>query len=362
VRSPVNEGSGGAKTVDFAQRSYLFPSLREAGTNVMPMLDVKNLIEYSQPVQPDLEEFDRKLNDHLRGDSPLITSLARHLLKSKGKRIRPVFVFLSSRATDNYTDHSVNASLAIELIHTATLLHDDVVDDSDMRRGQETINHKWTNLISVLMGDYLFAKAFRMMVGTGSMDLVKGISYATERVSVGELRQVEETRNYSLSEEEYLEIIADKTASLFAVSCEAGPILKNRDDEYRRRFAEFGEKIGTAFQVIDDLLDFVGDADITGKEPGNDLQNGKVTLPLIYSLRRVSESSRKEIVRWLEAGDDRSLQRVCDFVRDNGGIDYAYERANELCEYGLDAISPLNDSVYAESLLHLVRYTVARAS
>ena len=329
----------------------------------MPMLDVQSLLEYSQPVQSDLEEFDRKLNDHLRGDSPLITSLARHLLKSKGKRIRPVFVFLSSRATDNYTEESVNASLAIELIHTATLLHDDVVDDSELRRGQETVNHKWTNLISVLMGDYMFAKAFRMMVGPGSMDLVKAISYATERVSIGELRQVEETRNYALSEEEYLEIIADKTASLFAVSCEAGPILKQRDQSYRDRFADFGDKVGTAFQIIDDLLDFVGDADVTGKQPGNDLQNGKVTLPLIQSLRRVSDKSRREIVKWIEDSENEtSLNRVCEFVRDNGGIEYAYERANDLCEEGLQAISPLNDSVYAESLLHLVRYTVARAS
>lgn len=329
----------------------------------MLMSDVNDLLKYTQPVETDLEQFDKSLNDYLRGDSPLITSLARHLLKTKGKRIRPVFLFLASRATDNYTEHSVGASLAIELIHTATLLHDDVVDESELRRGQETVNHKWANLISVLMGDYLFAKAFRIMVGTGCLDLIRAISAATERVSIGELRQIEETRNYELSEGEYLEIIADKTASLFAVSCETGPILQNRLTRDRTRFAEFGEKIGTAFQIIDDLLDFEGDAEVTGKKPGNDVLNGKVTLPLIHSLKKVSQASRKEIIGYIdENADEEAFQKVHDFVTENGGIDYAYMRADDLCQQGQESVEPLKPSIYAESLNGLVRYTVARAS
>ncbi|HUV31607.1 MAG TPA: polyprenyl synthetase family protein [Acidobacteriota bacterium] len=329
----------------------------------MTMLHKDNLATYIEPVKSDLDTFDRKLNDYLRGDSPLITSLARHLLKTKGKRIRPVFLFLSSRAADTYSDYSVDASLAIELIHTATLLHDDVVDESDMRRGQETINHKWANLISVLLGDYLFAKAFRIILSTDCSELVKAISVATERVSLGELRQIEETGNYSLSEEEYLEIIADKTASLFAVSCETGPILTERSGRDRARFARFGEKVGTAFQVIDDLLDYVGDPQVTGKEPGNDVLNGKVTMPLIHSLKQVGEAGRREIVRYLrEDADGDSFHRVYDFVTENGGIDYAYQRADQLCREGLESISPLEQSRYADSLLDLVRYTVARTS
>ena len=327
------------------------------------MLDSSDLLQYTEPVQTDLELFDRKLNDYLRGDSPLITSLARHLLKSKGKRIRPAFLFLASRAADLYSEHSVDASLSIELIHTATLLHDDVVDESELRRGQETVNHKWANLISVLMGDYLFAKAFRIMVGAGSIDLIRAISGATERVSVGELRQIEETRNYALSETEYLEIIADKTASLFSVSCETGPILLNRKKDDRIRFARFGEKIGTAFQIIDDLLDFTGDAGVTGKEPGNDVLNGKVTLPLIYALKKINEASRKEIIAHLgEKGDEDSFRKVFDFITEHGGVEYAYERADQLCQEGRESISPLEQSVYSDSLDDLVRYTVARAS
>jgi len=335
---------------------------RREGANT---LDANRLIEYTEPVREDLETFDRKLHDYLRGDSPLISSIARHLLKSKGKRMRPAFLFLSSRAANNISDYSVDASLAIELIHTATLLHDDVVDESDLRRGQETVNYKWKNLISVLMGDYIFAKAFRIMADAASMDLIRAISRATERVSVGELRQIEETENYSLSEDEYLDIIADKTASLFAVSCETGPILNRRSSDERQRFADFGEKIGTAFQIADDLLDFVGDPEATGKETGNDVLNGQVTLPLIYALRSVNEGSQREIVSYLKSGkgeDEERFARINTFVRENGGLDYTYLRAQELGEQALDSISGVGQSIYYDSLTGMVRYAVARAS
>lgn len=320
------------------------------------------MVEYAQPVVADLEQFGRKLNDNLRGDSPLVTSIARHLLKSRGKRIRPVFLFLSSRAADNFTEHSVDASVAIELIHTATLLHDDVVDESEMRRGLETVNAQWTNLISVLMGDYLFAKAFKIMVGSGSMELLDALSRATGRVSIGELRQIEETGNYDLSEEEYLSIIADKTASLFAVSCETGPILMKRSMTQRRQFTDFGEMIGTAFQVADDLLDFVGEAKVTGKEPGIDVMTGQVTLPLIHSLRSVQAASRREIVTLLKSGDTELFEKVHRFVAEQGGIEYAYQRASDLGQQGLDAISNVGDSVYYQCLADMVHFTTARAS
>ena len=327
------------------------------------ILDKNSLKEFAAPVSSDLEEFSRRLSDYLKGDSPLISSIARHLLKSRGKRIRPVFLFLSSRAADCYDENSVDASLAIELIHSATLLHDDVVDESDMRRGLETVNAQWTNLISVLMGDYLFAKAFRIMVDTDSLDLMRAISRATERVSVGELRQIEETGNYDLSEDEYYSIIADKTASLFNVSCEAGPILARRRKPERHTFAEFGEKIGIAFQIADDLLDFVGDADQTGKEPGNDVMTGRVTLPLIHGLKKSNPATRKEMVRILgEKGKEESFDKIYRFVIETGGIEYAYRKASGLGETGLDSISSIGDSVYFDSLAKMVKFTTARVA
>lgn len=329
----------------------------------MSTLDSQQLLEYTKPIQADLEEFDRKLYDHLGGDSPLITSIAQHLLRARGKRVRPAFLFLCSRAADNFTEHTIDSSLAVELIHTATLLHDDVVDESNMRRGQETVNAQWTNLISVLMGDYLFAKAFRIMVDAESVDLMRAISRATERVSVGELRQIEETGNYDLSEDEYLAIIADKTASLFNVACEIGPILGGRGKRERRRFAQFGEKVGVAFQIVDDLLDFVGDATVTGKKPGNDVLTGKVTLPLICSLRKVGKASRKEMMSFLRNGDSPdSFEKVNLFIVENGGLEYAYGKANQLIADGLDGISHVPSSEYLDCLVNMVQFTTARAS
>ncbi len=327
------------------------------------MMDKKRLKELIKPVEPDLKLFGSRLGDVIKNDSPLITSIAQHLMRSHGKRIRPAFLFLSSRAANFYNENTVNASLAIELIHTATLLHDDVVDDSDMRRGSETINAKWTNLISVLMGDYLFAKAFRLMSDIGSIELMQAVSYATERVSIGELRQVEETSNYDLSEEEYLKIIADKTASLFAVSCEAGPILAAQDNEVRQRFSEFGEKIGVAFQIADDLLDYIGEAEVTGKEPGNDVLTGKVTLPLIYTLRNGNKEESKEILKILGNGAGKDGFKVVQkIVVDAGGIDYAYRRASEIAHDGLLRVKDLNDSIYYKSLSGMVDFSTTRAA
>lgn len=314
-----------------------------------------------QPIKPDLTIFDEKLSKFIAGDSPLVASIAHHLVKNRGKRMRPAFLFLLARASEYFNEFTIDASLAIELIHTATLLHDDVVDDSDLRRGLETINFKWTNLISVLMGDYLFAKSFRLMVSTGSIELIDAISSATERVSIGELRQIEETSNYDLSEEEYLKIISDKTASLFSVSGEAAPILAGENGRIRNDFAVFGEKIGVAFQMSDDLLDYVGDAKITGKNPGNDIISGKVTLPLIYSLRHSDKGKRRDILRMLSNGiSEEEFALVLDYVTESGGIDYTYRRAAEISHEGLSTIKGLKESEYHRSLLGMVDYSTSR--
>ena len=326
-------------------------------------MDKNKLKRLIEPVEHDLSIFDRRLAECLKGETPLITSIAQHLMRSKGKRMRPAMMFLLSRAAEFYNENMISASLAIELIHTATLLHDDVVDDSDLRRGLETVNFKWTNLVAVLMGDFLFAKAFRTMVAPQSIELVAAISYATERVSVGELRQVEETSNYDLSEEEYLKIIADKTASLFAVSCEAGPILAGVNGNTRERFSKFGEKVGTAFQIADDLLDFVGDADVTGKEPGNDVITGKVTLPLIYTLRNGDKGKQREILKILGNGIDQGgFRTILSHINDAGGIDYAHQRAVQIANEGLEMVKELKGSSYYKSLSGMVEFSTSRAS
>ncbi|MCK5126909.1 MAG: polyprenyl synthetase family protein [candidate division Zixibacteria bacterium] len=320
-----------------------------------------NLQEIVKPVSKDLLAFDKKLDKFLSADSVLITSVIKHIMTAKGKRLRPAMLFLAARSGNYMSAKVVDAALSIELIHTATLLHDDVIDESDLRRGHETVNYRWNNLVSVLMGDFLFSRAFRIMVRTGSTELIASISKATERVSFGELRQIEEASNYDLAEKEYIKIISDKTASLFATACEAGPILQKAPNQERKRLFNFGENVGIAFQIADDLLDFIGDSKRTGKEVGSDLIQGKVTMPLIYSLTKSSNKTRKEITGLLGNGiNKRGMNRVLKFVTEQGGIDYAYSRAREFSEKAAATCDKLDNSVYNRTLREILQFAVAR--
>ena len=337
-----------------------FSSLSFATPGVFASPD--ELLRALKPAQADFQLFERRLAACMEGDSPLITSIARHLLQVKGKRIRPAILFLSSRAAGLYTDRTVDASLAIELIHTATLLHDDVVDESHLRRNQETVNAKWTNLISVLMGDYLFAKAFRTMVGVGSMELIRVISSATERVSVGELRQIEETGNVDISEEQYLRVISGKTASLFNAACQVGPMLAGKPTEMCDRFGHFGEALGVSFQISDDVLDYVGDASVAGKAPGNDLMTGKITLPLIHALRVAPPDEAASMKAFVKAGvSQERFPHALEFVERHGGLEYASQRSRELSDEALTALGDLPENEYSAALYEIVRFSTRRS-
>jgi octaprenyl-diphosphate synthase len=317
----------------------------------------------TRPIARDLEAFDTKLRDYLRADSALISTVIRHIMSSRGKRLRPAVLFLTARGGGYHSPRLVEAALAIELIHTATLLHDDVVDESDFRRGQHTVNHRWNNLVSVLMGDFLFSRAFVVMVKTGSSEVIRAISSATERVSFGELRQIEECANHDLAEAEYIRIISDKTAALFSAACEIGPIIKKAPARERSKFRDFGENVGIAFQITDDLLDFVGNSTKTGKNTGSDLIQGKVTLPLIYSLSKSSKKVRAEISDLLNNGINRKgIGRIVEFVTEKGGIDYAYGIARQYSERASDIFGSMKDNVYRRTLEHLLKFTVNRES
>ncbi len=315
----------------------------------------------TKPVAGDLEAFDKRLTNYLATESKMINSVARHILASRGKRLRPAMLFLAARSGGMRSPRLVDAALAIELIHTATLLHDDVVDESDVRRGQDTINYRWNNLVSVLMGDFLFSKAFYLLVSIGSPKLIKSVSHATERVSYGELRQIEEAANFDLCQKDYIRIISDKTASLFATACEAGPIIKKAEASVIRKFHRFGENIGIAFQITDDLLDFIGESSKTGKEAGSDLIQGKVTLPLIYSLDRSSQKVRNEITGYLNNGiNKKGTDHVVQFVTEQGGLDYAYGVARKYSERAGNIFSSLKNNIYSRTLRELMQFTVAR--
>ena len=313
------------------------------------------------PIQKELESFDRELKIQLETDSPLIYQVTRHLFASPGKKLRPTLLFLSSKVLGNDGKEAVFPALALELIHTATLLHDDVIDEAETRRGRETVNHHWNNLVSVLMGDYLFAKAFKILVKTGVPGLQEVVSRATERVSVGGLEQVAELGNTGLEERRYLEVISKKTASLFACAGESGAVLAGGDPHKRAAFRDFGENFGIAFQVTDDLLDLTGDSQMTGKGVGNDLKSGWITLPVIHALRESPEKEGRAIAELINNEfKDGDLPLIIDFVRNYGGLEYARRRAEFFRDEALSSIANLEPSEHKRSLEELANFVVDR--
>lgn len=307
----------------------------------------------------ELDEFEAVFARELGGHAGLIGAMSSYILDSPGKRIRPAMYLLSAHVHGNARPVPIDGAVAIELIHTATLLHDDVNDGADQRRGRPAANRIWGNLAAVLMGDHLFAKAFRIMVSNGDSRILRAISVASERVAVGELLQLQEAHNFQVSEESYLRIIGDKTASLFAAACESGA-LSCGDGRWGEQFRAFGELVGLGFQIADDLLDLVGDQARTGKPLGNDLKAGKVTLPLIFALRQSDEPERRRVVDFLSVQSDNGIGDIVDFIRRQGGFDYARRRADGFCSQALTRIEDLRDSDYKQALEGLVGHSVSR--
>jgi octaprenyl-diphosphate synthase len=319
------------------------------------------------PVKRDLALFDEKLKENLSSDSLLISQVASHLVNRKGKRLRPAMVFLSYGACMNTGTNSasspqvMNVALAIECIHTATLLHDDVIDQSKVRRGQVSVNHKWNNTISVLMGDFLLAKSLRLIVETKSPTLLSTISKATENLSIGEMNEVQESHNFDLDEETYFQIISEKTASLFTASCESGAVAAGAEKKVQENLREYGQNLGIAFQITDDLLDWVGETEKTGKGLGNDLKEGKITLPLIHTLRECASQSRKKILKLLENDFNRKdFDHILSLIQGNGGVEYAQKRASNFGKKALTYLSELKDSKYKKALEDLVGFVIKR--
>ena len=319
----------------------------------------KDIETILSPIASSINRFRSLLERMLTTESDFIYKITNHLFSKTGKQVRPGLIFLSSGRKES--EAAINAAVAIELIHVATLLHDDVIDASDRRRGIETVNYRWNNLVSVLMGDYLFAKAFKVLVDSGSSELLERFSKATERVSIGELNQVYATGNFDLPESAYLNIIADKTAALFACACEAGAICDGGDKTKKLALREFGENLGIAFQITDDLLDIVGQTAKTGKQLGSDIREGWITLPLIYALKNGGNSYKSQIVKLYENGfNHNEFDEVVKFVHESGGIDYADKTARTYSEKAKEAVANIRDLDFKENLIQLADFAVAR--
>ncbi|MCP4582505.1 MAG: polyprenyl synthetase family protein [candidate division Zixibacteria bacterium] len=319
----------------------------------------KDINQILSPIEAQIKRHQALLEETLATDSEFIFQITDHLFSRTGKRLRPGLIFLSAGHSDKPA--LVYASVAIELIHVATLLHDDVIDQSDKRRGIETVNHRWNNLVSVLMGDYLFAKSFKLLVDSGSTKLLDRFSQATQRVSIGELNQVYATGNFDLAENTYINIIADKTAALFACACEAGAICNGGDEIKEKALREFGENLGIAFQITDDLLDIIGESTKTGKQLGSDIREGWTTLPLIYALRNGGNYYKDQLVKLYKQGFSQGeFDNVVKFVREAGGIDYADTQARKYSERAKEAVAGISGLDYKENLIQLADFAVAR--
>ena len=313
------------------------------------------------PVEKQLSFLEEALKEALCSDSALIFEISKHLLNGKGKRLRSSLVFLCSGMCGNTNKNVTKVAVAIDLIHNATLLHDDVIDQSSTRRGQASVNSRWNNLISVLMGDYILSKAFKILNQTESLELLNSVSKVAERLSAGELKQIQESGNYKLDEKSYIKIIEDKTASLFSVSCAGAGIVTNVGEDKIKQLSQYGHNLGIAFQMVDDVLDFVGETHKTGKGLGNDLKEGKATLPLIYTLRQTDTATKRRIIRLLEGGfNHQDFVKILSLVKEYGGVEYAKWRAEIFGQKALSCLSSFKDSPYKKSLIDMVEFAVNR--
>jgi octaprenyl-diphosphate synthase len=309
-------------------------------------------------VQADLRSVDEVIRASLKSAVPLVDRVAEHIIAGGGKRLRPLLVVLGARACGNAGAKHIEAAAFIEFIHTATLLHDDVVDGSSLRRGRHTANEVFGNQASVLVGDFVYSRAFQMMAAVASQPVMEIMADATNVIAEGEVLQLMNARDPETTEERYLEVIYRKTARLFEAGAEVAAVLAGAGPDLRRSLASYGRHLGTAYQLVDDVLDYRSDPGERGKNLGDDLAEGKPTLPLIHALRCGSEAQRAAICAAIEGGGRGQLEPVIAAIDSTGGLEYATRLARAEADAALRALGPLPDSSYKNGLAALARFAV----
>ena len=304
-------------------------------------------------VRPDMLEVDRVINDRLTSDVPLVKEVAQYIISAGGKRLRPALLLLVSGALGSPHPRRHTLAAVVEFIHTATLLHDDVVDESTLRRGRETANERFGNAASVLVGDFLYSRAFQMMVDVNNMRIMQVLSDATNVIAEGEVLQLMNMHDASLDEAAYLRVIRSKTAKLFEASARLAAILHGCRSVTEEACATYGQALGTAFQVIDDVLDYEGDANELGKNLGDDLREGKVTLPIICALQRASVAEKTMIIHAIENGDVEHLDDILKIVRATGALDVARASAMAEANRAIEAARQLPDNPFRSAMVQL---------
>ncbi len=319
------------------------------------------LDDIKAPISEELDIFEKKFRNSMKSKVPMLDRITNYIVQRKGKQMRPLFVLLSAKLHGNINEKSYHAATLVELLHTATLVHDDVVDDSMERRGFFSINALWKNKIAVLVGDYLLSKGLLVSLDNDHFDLLKIMSNAVREMSEGELLQMEKARRLDIKEDIYFQIIRQKTATLIAAACGCGTASTTDDKVHWNRMQQFGEKVGIAFQLKDDLFDY-GKHEI-GKPRGIDIKERKMTLPLIYALNNASSSDRRRLINIVKNKnhDKKKVDEVIAYVRESGGIEYATEKMETYIEEAYTLLHQYPESDTRKSLDQLIRFTTERA-
>lgn len=318
------------------------------------------LEEIKKPIVAELDAFEIRFKESMRSSVPLLDRITHYIVKRKGKQMRPMFVFFAAGTCGGINDSTHRGAALVELVHTATLVHDDVVDNSYQRRGFFSVNALWKNKIAVLVGDFLLSKGLSLSVKNQDFEFLRILNEAVTEMSEGELLQMEKARRLDINESVYFEVIRQKTASLIASCCACGAASSNASEEIVKKMQAFGEKVGIAFQIKDDLFDF--GFDDVGKPLGIDIKEKKLTLPLIYALNNTNREQKRYIINLVKNHneDQKKVTEVIDFVRSSGGLDYANEKMIAYQTEAFEILKTFPDSQYRAGLEQLVRFTTER--
>ncbi len=335
---------------------------------VIPLEESKNKQASVKPLvdltQPDMERVNRLILSKAGSDVQMIPEVANHLISSGGKRLRPMLTLASAAMFGYEGEGHIKLATSVEFLHTATLLHDDVVDESDLRRGKSTARTIWGNQASVLVGDFLLGQAFRMMVEVGSLDALDVLSTASAVIAEGEVLQLSVAKKMETTEDDYLSVIRAKTAALFAAAAEVGPIIANTDRSTRNALKSYGMNLGLAFQLVDDALDYGGKAADLGKNVGDDFREGKITLPIILAWRRGTNEERAFWRQAIENGEtsDDNLEKALHLINRYSGLTDTIARAEHYGAIARDALAPLPDGAHKEALVEVIDFCIGRVN
>ena len=320
------------------------------------------MLSFHKAVETDFSAVNQLIIDQLHSNVDLVENIGHYLVEAGGKRLRPLLVLLTANAL-GYTERGkqhLDLAAIIEFIHTATLLHDDVVDISNMRRGRLTANAKWGNAPSVLVGDFLYSRAFQMMVAIRDMEIMQILSDTTNTISEGEVQQLVNAKDPSVSEENYLNVIYKKTGALFEAACETAAVLSEASKPQKEALKRYGYHLGLAFQLVDDALDYEGDAEALGKNVGDDLAEGKPTLPLIYAMREGNKEEAELIAQAIHEGGLDQLDTIVDIVKRSGALEYTADSARQQADLAIEQLQQLPDSPYKQAMVELAEFSIGR--